>query len=396
MADGPPEGDDLRDTYGHSPVAKMFGAADVYGIGYEPRRADRSPLRLGIIGAGGVAQAKYLPAIARLRMLWDPVELVAVADPDMRQGEKVARVHGCRSYAGPDEMLDDEMLDAVIVASPDRLHARHAEAALERGVPVLVEKPFTRTLAGAGRLCERAAPGAPTVMPVANLRFAPPLRRAREITRQLPAFHGAGVLVGRMHLGYDYVELLEGATVHLLDLARYFMGDVRGVVAHGIGRRHGRSPYPFREAAITLELASGSVAQISTSSSALSLKPWLRLEVHGDGAWLAVDDVFELTLYDSELGPTKSWRPVLANTLLADEEFGGHMPQLEHFLQVVRGEEEALLTAGDGYCAVELVVAVHLAIATGERIRLPLDAAAADAELAAVLGRGGGIARSTG
>ena len=92
------------------------------------------------------------------------------------------------------------------------------------------------------------------------------------------------------------------------------------------------------------------------------MKPWLRLEVYGEGVWLAVDDVFELTLHDSETGPSKSWRPVLANTLLFDEEFGGYLPQLEHFLQVVRGEEAASITGQDGYKALELVVATHLAI----------------------------------
>jgi predicted dehydrogenase len=137
-----------------------------------------------------------------------------------------------------------------------------------------------------------------------------------------------------------------------------------------------------------MKFASGSVGQIATSSSALSLKPWLRVEVLGQGSWLVVDDVFELTLYDSETGPTKSWRPVLTNTLLFDEEFGGYMNQLEHFLQVVRGEETALTDGTDGYRAFELVVATHLAIAGGAPVKLPLDAAAADRQLAGALERG--------
>ena len=187
-----------------------------------------------------------------------------------------------------------------------------------------------------------------------------------------------------MHIGYDYVDLLEGATVHLFDLTRFFLGEATSVEARGIGPRGSgsRHHYPFRQAAITLTFASGAVAQLSTSSSALSLKPWLRVEVHGEGVWLAVDDVFELTLYDSETGPSKSWRPVLANTLLFDEEFGGYLPQLEHFLQVARGQEKASITGQDGYKALELIVATHLAMARSDVVRLPLEPGQARDELA--------------
>jgi predicted dehydrogenase len=191
-----------------------------------------------------------------------------------------------------------------------------------------------------------------------------------------------------MQLGYDYVDLLEDTTVHLYDLARFFMGDVEQVEAHGIGSQGGRHPYPFRQAAITMKFVSGSVGQFATSAAALSLKPWLRVEVHGDGSWLVVDDVFELTLYDNETGPTKSWRPVLTGTLVFDEEFGGYMNQLEHFLQVLRGEEPALGDGTDGYRALEMVAATHLAIARGVPVQMPLDPAAADREVAAALGRG--------
>ncbi len=371
--------DDLRDTYGHTPVDKMFGGRDVYGVGFEPRRAGRRPVRLAVIGAGGVVQSKYLPAIARLRMLWDPVELVALADPDEAQGPKVARVQGCRWYSDHRTLLDREQPDAVVVASPDALHALHARDALERGVAALVEKPFTLALAEARELCALAERHDVLLIPVTNLRFAPPFRRAGQLVRDSRAFAAPGLFLGRMHLGYDYVALLEDATVHLLDLARFFMGDVRSVDARGVGRGH--DGYPFRTAAMTLAFESGSIGQVATSSAALSLKPWLRVEVHGDGEWLAVDDVYELAVYDSEVGPTKTWRPVMASTLVLDEELGGHVGQLEHFLQVLRHDEPPLVEGRDGCGAIELAIAAHLSVARGTGVDLPLDPAEADREV---------------
>ncbi|MGD0811481.1 MAG: Gfo/Idh/MocA family oxidoreductase [Acidimicrobiales bacterium] len=370
------------DLYGHTPLEKMFAGADVYGVGYDHHRADRRPLRLGMIGAGGVAQSKWLPALARLRTLWDPVELVGAADPNEDQGRKVARVHGCRWYRDHRQLLSQEKPDAVVIASPDRSHAEHAEDALEAGAAALVEKPFCTSLAEAGRLCDVSAATGATLMPVANLRFSPPFRRAHQFLATLEGFSAERTLLGRMHLGYDYVDVLEGATVHLFDLARFLLGDVAEVRARGLGRVEGAHRYPFRQGVISLDFGPRGAAQLFTSASALSLKPWLRVEVHGQGTWLVVDDVFELVLYDSETGPAKLWKPVLANTLLFDEEFGGYLPQLEHFLQVVRGDEQPSVTPMDGYRAVELITATHLAMASGEAVPLPLDANQADAEMA--------------
>ena len=372
----------LGDLYGHTPLEKMFAGADVYGVGFDHHRADRRPLRLAMIGAGGVAQSKWLPALARLRTLWDPVELVGVADPQEDQGRKVERVHGCPWYPDHRQLLGQEKPDVVVIASPDRVHARHAEDALEAGAAALVEKPFCTSLVDAERLCRLSGEKGVPLMPVANLRFSPPFRRARQFVATLEGFSTEPVLLGKMHLGYDYVDLLEGATVHLFDLARFFLGDVVEVRARGLGRAKSVHRYPCRRAAISLDFGPAGVAQLFTSASALSLKPWLRVEAHGQGTWLVVDDVFELVLYDSETGPAKVWKPVLANTLFFDEEFGGYLPQLEHFLQVVRGEEEPSVTPMDGYRAVELITATHLAMASGNAVPLPLEATGADTELA--------------
>jgi predicted dehydrogenase len=383
MAATPPEGPGgPADLYGHTPLEKMFAGGDVYGVGVDHQRAARRPLRLGMIGAGGVAQSKWLPALARLRTLWDPVILVGVADPAQEQGRKVERVHGCRWYRDHTQLLSEEKPDVVIVASPDRFHAEHAEDALEAGSAALVEKPFCTSLAEAERLCRLSAAAGPPLMPVANLRFSPPFHRARRFVASLPGFSAEKVVLGKMHLGYDYVDLLEGATVHLFDLTRFLLGDVVEVRARGLGRAPGRHRYPCQQVVISLDFGPAGVAQLFTSASALSLKPWLRVEVHGQRTWLVVDDVFELVLYDSETGPAKVWKPVLANTLLFDEEFGGYLPQLEHFLQVVRGEEEPSVTAMDGYRAVELITATHLAMASGDAVALPLEPIRADAEMA--------------
>ena len=88
----------LEDTYGHSPIRKMFDQADVYGVSYDEERASRKPIRLGIIGAGGVTVSKYFPAIKRLQTIWEPVEVVAFSRRDERAGRQIEKTWGGRWY----------------------------------------------------------------------------------------------------------------------------------------------------------------------------------------------------------------------------------------------------------------------------------------------------------
>jgi predicted dehydrogenase len=368
------------DTYGHTPVEKAFDQADVYGIGYDEARAARPLVRLAICGTGGVAQSKFLPAIHRLRTLWEPVQVTAIAERSQLQGEKTAALYNCRWHSDWRRMLEEEDVNGVIVAAPDELHAEMAMACIEQNLPVLVEKPITRSLADSHALCVAADQRNLLLMTVANKRYSPPYFRARQHIQD-GAVRNPAMFAGKFNLGYDYVDMLEGGTIHLYDLCRYLMGDVATLRAVGVNRYdRNQLGYPFDNAVCQLEFASGAVGALYTSCSALSLKPWERVEVYGNHAWLAVEDQVELRVYDSEEGPARSWTPVVPNTLLFDEEFGGYMGLVENFCQAIRGAETPLVTGWDGHRSYELAVATHLSMARqGEVIHLPLPPAEADA-----------------
>jgi len=368
----------LEDTYAHTPIKKMFDMADVYGISYDEERASRTKVRLGIIGAGGVAQSKHLPAINRLITIWEQVEVPAISIRREEQGKKVAEIYNCRWYSDYQKMISEEKLDGVLVLTPDEYHAQHSIACLDAGLHVLVEKPITRSLADSMKLCRYADDRGLILMTVSNKRYSPPYRRAKHFIDEGTVKNPA-LFVGKFNLGYKYVDLFEAGTIHIFDITRYLMGDVKQVSAIGVNK-YKHSKYPVDNVISSFEYASGSVGSIYTSSSALSLKPWERVEVYGDGSWLAVEDQNELILYDSETGPAKSWKPVIPNTMVFDEEFAGFMGLIENFLQAIRGLEKPLVTGWDGHHAYELAVASHLSLSRKEPVRLPLDPEIADAE----------------
>jgi len=371
----------LEDTYGHTPVRKAFAQGDVYGIGYDEERAARRSIRLSIIGAGGVAQSKYFPAVARLRMIWEPIEIAAFAEPRENHARKVQSIYGGQWYADYRQMLADEELDGVLVLGPDDLHVEHTLASLEAGKPVLVEKPIARSLTDAEKMCRTADERGLTLMAVANKRYSPPYRRAKKAISDGTVSNPA-MFTGKFNLGYEYIDLLESGTIHLFDITRYLMGDVAAVSAVGVNKYgKNRRKYPVDNAVVSIEFASGSIGSIYTSAASLNLKPWERVEVYGDHAWLAVEDQHELIIYDSEEGPAKSWRTVIPNTLLFDEEFSGYMGIIENFAQVIRGNDQPLVTGRDGYRAFELLRAVQLSLIHKARVTLPIDPASADTEV---------------
>ena len=110
-------------------------------------------------------------------------------------------------------------------------------------------------------------------------------------------------------------------------------------------------------------------------------KPWERIEIYADHNWLSVDDQSQITLYDSEEGPAKSWKPVISSTVVFDEEIGGYMGLIENFAQTIRGSQLPIAKGWDGYKALEIAVASHLSLKNKKAINLPLDPKSADNEL---------------
>ncbi|MCX5515798.1 hypothetical protein C3941_05845 [Kaistia algarum] len=350
--------------FGHTPYDAAFGRGDVYAVKGDAARMAKRPLRLGIAGAGGVAQAKWIPAIRRLEVVGEPVEIVGIADPDELAREKAGRLAGCPAYDDVLALLEEAQPDLLLVLTADSAHAAAAKAAIERGVAALVEKPICRDAGEARRLVEFADRQGVLLGAVANKRFSPPYAMAKALIEQGALHSPPKIFTGKFTLGYPYVDLLEGGTVHLLDLMRWFMGPVAKLHARAILADGGQ----IESATISVGFASGAIGTLMTSRAGLSFKPWERVEIFGANAFLVVDDQRETTLYDEETGPAKNWSPSIPNTLLFDEAFGGYCGLLENTLDAIRGLVPLAATGADGAAAVELIAAIRLAIESGTDI----------------------------
>src|SRR5436305_440582 len=98
-----------------------------------------APLRMAVVGVGHLGKEH-----ARILAGLPGVELVGVVDINAEQAEAVARRVGTRAYTDHRELLGQ--VDAVSVVVPTTLHHGVAAEFLDRGVPLLVEKPLAANL----------------------------------------------------------------------------------------------------------------------------------------------------------------------------------------------------------------------------------------------------------
>jgi predicted dehydrogenase len=99
-----------------------------------------APLRLGLVGLGSMGRNHV-----RVITGHPQTRLVAVADPDPSAVAAAIAKSGAQGWSDPLEMIAAATLDGVIIAAPTTFHESLAHAAIDRGIPVLVEKPLAET-----------------------------------------------------------------------------------------------------------------------------------------------------------------------------------------------------------------------------------------------------------
>ncbi|MBB5223147.1 myo-inositol 2-dehydrogenase/D-chiro-inositol 1-dehydrogenase [Amaricoccus macauensis] len=180
-------------------------------------------LRVGVIGTGvmGAEHARILCEETR------GAHLAAVADTD--PGRAAAVADGAAVFTDPLELIAAKGVDAVVIASPDVTHGTLAHACLERGKPVLCEKPLAATTAEALALVEAEVALGRRLIQVGYMRrFDPAYGEMREA--RLNGAIGAPVLLHNIHRNAQAPEWFTGAMaltnsfVHEIDISRWLLG----------------------------------------------------------------------------------------------------------------------------------------------------------------------------
>ena len=180
-------------------------------------------MKLCQIGCGEHARVAHGPSQRRCATERKDLVLAACCDLDPVRAESFRRDFGfARAFTDPVAMLDAERPDAVVVVVPVHATVAVGSLVLERGIPLLLEKPPGETVAEVDRLIAAAGKGGRVPHQVAfNRRFAP---LVRELRRRIEE---AGLL---QHLHYEMTRVerrdpdFSTTAIHGLDAVRYLAG----------------------------------------------------------------------------------------------------------------------------------------------------------------------------
>jgi predicted dehydrogenase len=200
-------------------------------------------LRFGIIGCGwaGTLRAEAIAKLAE-------VSLAAVSDLDHQRMHEIARRYRAASEEAWQGLISRDDVDAVIVSTPPPLHAEMCIKALDSGKHVLCEKPLARNPDECEQILKASERNDRLLATGFNYRFYPAIVKAREIVDSgkigeldhIRSFAGHPGGSEFTQAWVHDVKVMGGGAlldngIHIIDLTRYFLGEVDEVKGYASG-----------------------------------------------------------------------------------------------------------------------------------------------------------------
>lgn len=185
-------------------------------------------LQVGLIGLG-VHGRRY---VRHLSEGVPGMRLVAVCRRHGTEAERIARELGVKAYSDAAALIDDREVQAVLIVTPPPSHLVLAAACLERGKPVLLEKPLTQTLGEAHDLLTMVTRAGIPLFLGQTLRYNAALVLARRELRRIGAIRAITASQRLPHAGLSWqnsdsthpLGSILNTGVHLFDLVRWMFG----------------------------------------------------------------------------------------------------------------------------------------------------------------------------
>jgi predicted dehydrogenase len=354
-----------------------------------------APIGVGMLGYAfmGKAHANAYKTLAY--MTWPPPlmpRLVAIAGRSQAPLAEAARRYGFAEHVIDwHALVNDDRIGLFDNVGPNNLHAEPTVAAAEAGKHVICEKPLGRDAAEAYDTWQRVAATGVKHMCAFNYRFVPAVRLARQMleagelgeihhfrARYLQEWGTSDAAVWRFDKALAGSGALGDLGAHVVDLARYLVGEIEAVSALLTTFQPGREVDDAVEAAV--RFTTGAVGTIEATRYALGRKNAFQWEINGSAGSLVFDleRLNELQHSDGNQG----FRTILVSE--ADHPFWEHwwpqghtigwehtfIHELHHLLAAIRDDTDIAphgATLEDGYRAAEVCDAMLRSSEQGRR-----------------------------
>ncbi|MFB5192047.1 Gfo/Idh/MocA family protein [Alicyclobacillus fastidiosus] len=343
-------------------------------------------LRVGIVGAGGIAQGVHIP---NYQKCGDRVDIVAIADVAVDRAKEAAAKFGIEHhFATVEEMLQSVDLDAVSICTPNKFHASAAIAALEAGCHVLCEKPPAMTVAEAEAMAQAASKADKYLSYGFHYRHTQDveaLKRfidggelgdiyaATAIALRRRGIPGWGVFTNKeLQGGGPLIDI----GVHMLDTALYLMGypepdSVFGATYQRLGKKKGvglLGAWDYENFTVEdmargfIRFKNGATLVLEAAFAAnVQKRDEMNVKLMGE---LGGADVFPLTIYQEKHGSLIDVKPAY----LPDK--SGYELEIGRFVDACLGGDAPISTPEQGVKLQRIINGLYASAETGEAVKL--------------------------
>ena len=364
-------------------------------MGRAGEAGDIPPIGVGMLGYAFMGKAHANGYKKLSYMAWPPPlmpRLVSIAGRDEQAVSAAAHRYGFERYVTDwRELVADPEVELFDNGGPNNLHAEPTIAAAEAGKHVICEKPLGRDAAESHEIWQRVEAAGVVHMCAFNYRFVPAVRLARQLLeagdlgeihhfrgRYLQEWGATDAEVWRFEKSVAGSGALGDLGTHVIDLARYLVGEITAVSALTATFRPGREVDDAFESVVAFE--SGAIGTIEATRFATGRKNSFQWEINGSNGSIAFDmeRLNELQVSDGSNG----FRTILVSE--AHHPFWewwwphGHIigwgdtfvHELEHLLGAIAGRNKIAphgATFEDGYRAGEVGDAIMRSAESGRR-----------------------------
>ncbi|KQT52533.1 MULTISPECIES: Gfo/Idh/MocA family protein [unclassified Aureimonas] len=328
-------------------------------------------LRIGWIGCGIHATQMLLPQLLR-----HDVQIVALCDIDKDRLVQAGRQFGVSTLTSDaHELIATSGLDAIGMAVGPDQHLAFGKAALEKGLPVFMEKPPSGSAAGARELAEASLRSGKPLLVGFMKRYSVGNKIAHNVLKSgrfgdvlgLTGYYmtAPGYFTGNV----DYTGFLLHHCVHYMDLVSHLVSPVTKITARKVEKTPGHILFH-----VGFDFECGAIGTIVMGTVQSRGTPVERIEIMGDHQRLEVENVVEVrwhrnppfkvadpaaTLLDAE--DSLTWKPNF--TAAANEDYKGYHALLADVVPALRGETTSAPTIHDGVIAMERLEDMRLQLA---------------------------------
>jgi len=324
-----------------------------------------------MIGCGFYAQ-NHLHAWAELRS--QGADLVAVCDLDPEKAKAAGEKFGVSWYAEVDQMLDDNTIDLLDIATQMGSHQALAAKAAKRNIASILQKPLAPTLDESVAIVDLAHKHNVWLAVHENFRFGTGMRRVKETIdsgaigapnwARISFRTGFDIYEGQPYLALEERLAILDSGIHVLDLARFFLGEVDRVFCET--QKRNSLIAGEDTATIMLHHKSGSVSVVETTYEAHrepDVFPETMLEIEGADGSVLMSAGQLMTVTTSG----RSYSENVSSPLLAWTSHPWHVSQEAvlqanaHFLETFLQGKEADTSGADNLKTFALVEAAYQA-----------------------------------